>query len=69
MTRIYKFKMALLTSFDPCKSVLSVLSVVRFWIFVQSSFSLQHKCLKNLFWLCCLRVSSHRAPTSANGSS
>src|SRR6266853_6796154 len=30
MTRIYKFKIALLNFFDPCKSVSSVLSVVRF---------------------------------------
>ena len=31
MTQIYKFKMFLLNFFDPCKSVLSVLSAVRFW--------------------------------------
>jgi len=30
MARIYKVKMVLLNYFDPCKSVLSVLSVVRF---------------------------------------
>jgi len=29
--QIYKFKMFLLNFFDPCKSVLSVLSAVRFW--------------------------------------
>jgi hypothetical protein len=36
MTRICKVKMVLLNFFDPCKSALSVLSVVRFGVFVQS---------------------------------
>ena len=36
MPRIYKLKVVLFERFDPCKSVLSVLSVVRFGFFRQS---------------------------------
>jgi hypothetical protein len=43
ITRIKKFKMALLNYSDPCKSVLSVSSVVGFGVFVQKQIGFNNK--------------------------
>ena len=46
MTRICKFKMILIELFNPCKSVLSVLSVVRVWVLVQANNGLSRNDLR-----------------------